>query len=222
MIDGTVGTAIAEVRSDRMRQVATRRRPITGVSEFPNLFEEPVGRSDGGPGAAADADHAGVVRWAEDFEALRDAADAYRAAHGSYPKVFLVNLGPVAAHTARATYAKNFFEVGGIEAVTSERGTAGFATPTEAVEDLAASGAAMACICSSDAVYAQSAEAFAEALTAAGVARLYLAGNPGDRREAEMAAGVHEFIGVGVDVLDVLRRAHDALGLDRTETEDVR
>ena len=28
----------------RLRQVATRQRPITGVSEFPDLFEEPVGR----------------------------------------------------------------------------------------------------------------------------------------------------------------------------------
>ena len=222
VIDGTVGAAIAEVRSQRMRQVATRQRPITGVSEFPNLFEEPVGRSGEGSGAAPGPEDAGIVRWAEDFEALRDAADAYRTAHGSYPKVFLVNLGPVAAHTARATYAKNFFEVGGIEAVTSERGTFGFATPTDAVEDLTASGAAIACICSSDAVYAESAAEFAKALTAAGVTRLYLAGNPGDRREAETAAGVHEFIGVGADVLDVLRRAHDALGLDRTKTEDVR
>mgnify|MGYP003895743305 CR=1 FL=1 len=36
--------------------------------------------------------------------------------------MFLANLGSVATHTARASWAKNFFEAGGIEAVTSDRG----------------------------------------------------------------------------------------------------
>ena len=33
------------------------------------------------------------------------------------PTVFLVKLGPVSHHTARAAYSKNFFEAGGFEAV---------------------------------------------------------------------------------------------------------
>ena len=155
-----------------------------------------------------------VVRWAEPFEALRDAAD--RAPER--PSVFLVNLGPVAVHTARATFAKNFFEAGGLATVTSTRGsTDGFADPAEAVADL--DGATVACLCSSDDRYAEQAEAFALALKAAGVTRLYLAGNPGDRRDAETAAGVDEFVHLGVDVLDALTRAHAALGLPTTTGE---
>ena len=50
------------------------------------------------------------------------------------------------------------------------------------------------------------------ALAAAGLTNIYLAGNPGERREAELAAGVTEFVHVGVDVLDVLQRAHDHIG----------
>ena len=36
---------------------------------------------------------------------------------GARPKIFLANLGTLAEFTARATFAKNFFEAGGIEAV---------------------------------------------------------------------------------------------------------
>ena len=73
-------------------------------------------------------------------------------------------------------------------------------------------GRHLVCLCSSDAVYAERAVEFARALSAAGLSPLYLAGNPGDRRDEETAAGVTEFVHLGVDVLDVLGRAHEAIG----------
>ena len=39
---------------------------------------------------------------------------------GARPKIFLANLGTPAEFTARASFAKNFFEAGGIEAVGGE------------------------------------------------------------------------------------------------------
>jgi len=42
---------------------------------------------------------------------------------------------------------------------------------------------------------------------------VYLAGAPGDDRERLTDAGVDEFIHIGVDVLDVLRRAQEACGV---------
>jgi methylmalonyl-CoA mutase len=59
-------------------------------------------------------------------------------------------------------------------------------------------------LCSSDAVYERDAEAAAAALRAVGCSRLYLAGNPRDQRDRYLAAGVDEFIHVGVNVLDTL------------------
>ena len=227
LLDGSLAARITDVRTARLARVATRRSPITGVSEFPDLAEEPSPIAappgsvvQGHGGSSAVAPQNGVqpllvpVRWAEQFESLRDAADAARAA-GSPPTVFLANLGPVAVHTARATFAKNLFEAGGIRSVTSDRGASvGFATPAEVVQDFTASGARLVCICSSDAVYAESARAVAAALTEAGAGRVYLAGNPGDRREVEQAAGVDEFVHVGVDVLAVLAEAHRVLGIE--------
>lgn len=219
LLDGSLGARIAEVRDARLARVATRRAPITGVSEYPNLDE------DRPPPLPDPSDSTGPmeepllvpVRWAERFEALRDRADAARAG-GDDPTVFLANLGPVAVHTARATFAKNLFEAGGLRATTSERGAGeGFADADAAAADFVASGARLVCICSSDATYAEQACATAQALTAAGAAVVYLAGDPGGRRAAEEAAGVDEFVHVGVDVLSVLQRAHAALGITGEE-----
>jgi methylmalonyl-CoA mutase len=124
------------------------------------------------------------------------------AQSGTRPKVFLANLGKLADFTARASFAKNFFEVGGIEAVTSD----GFASRDEMAAAFKASGAKLACLCSSDTVYAGEAVDAARALTAAG-ARVLLAGRPGEHERAQRAAGVEGFIFVGCDVLATLHSA---------------
>lgn len=222
LLDGSLGARIVDVRDARLARVATRRAPITGVSEFPNLGEDPPPPPlhDAQLHDDPDADPILVpVRWAERFEALRDRADAARAG-GHEPTVFLANLGPVATHTARATFAKNFFEAGGLKATTSDQGAStGFTSADEAVGAFTDSGAELVCICSSDGLYEQLAQAVATALAAAGARRVYLAGNPGDRRAAETAAGVDEFVHVGVDVLASLERAHQILGQTQADAE---
>jgi len=60
------------------------------------------------------------IRLAEPFEALRDASDRMCARTGARPKIFLANLGGPADFTARATFAKNFFAAGGIEAAGND------------------------------------------------------------------------------------------------------
>ena len=86
------------------------------------------------------------IRLAEPFEALRDASDRVRGRTGARPEIFLANLGTPADFTARATFARNFFAAGGIEAA----GNDGFATRDAMIEAFKASGAKLACLCSSD------------------------------------------------------------------------
>lgn len=148
-------------------------------------------------------------RHAESFEVLRDAADAHKAATGAWPVVFLANLGRVAQHTARATYAKNFFEAGGIQAL----GNSGFKDAESCVQAFKDSNARIAVLCGGDAQYEEHAETFARALKDAGVKILFLAGNPGDKREIYAAAGVDTFISVGCDVLAILRSTLADLGV---------
>jgi methylmalonyl-CoA mutase len=74
------------------------------------------------------------------------------------------------------------------------------------------SGAPLACICSSDAVYASEAANAAQALTQAGAKHIYLAGRPGDLEAALKAAGVQDYIYMGCDMLATLQAAHAMLG----------
>jgi len=73
------------------------------------------------------------------------------------------------------------------------------------------SDATLACLCSSDKVYAAEAADAARALKSAG-ARLYIAGRPGEQEAALKAAGIEEFLYAGCDALATLKAAHDMLG----------
>jgi methylmalonyl-CoA mutase len=139
--------------------------------------------------------------FARPFEELRDASDAWEARHGQRPRVFLANLGPVSHHTARATYAKNFFEAGGFEVI----GNDGFRDPEAAARAFAASGATVAVLCSSDKLYPELVPQIAPKLKAAGARAVVLAGNPGANEAAWRAAGVDRFIFIKCDVLATLR-----------------
>ncbi|MBA5779084.1 methylmalonyl-CoA mutase [Stappia sp. F7233] len=144
-------------------------------------------------------------RDSEPFEVLRDAADeAVRR-----PTVFLATLGALSQFTARATWTKNFFETGGIEAVGGDV----YGDLDAALAGWKASGASLVCLCSSDAVYATQGEEAAERFAAGGAAGLYLAGRPKDLMPALAAAGVATFVYEGCDALHVLRTAHQRLGL---------
>ena len=146
---------------------------------------------------------------AEGFERLRDAAAAFAEKTGRLPQIFLANLGPIAKHTGRATYAKNFFEAGGIQAITN----GGFTEIEPCIKAFKDSGAKIAVICSSDALYEEMVPDFAPALKAAGAETLYLAGAPGDKKDAYDAAGINDYIHMGCEVLGKLTEQLVRLGV---------
>ncbi len=199
---GLIQGEIAKVAAERGKAAARRKEPLTGASEFPDIHEKPVTVLAPAPAPEKAGDKAlAPHRLAEPFEALRDRAEAA----ARRPKVFLANLGPIAAFTARATFAKNFFEAGGIEAL----GNDGFDSPAALAEAFKASDAKLAAICSSDALYGESGVEAAKALKQAG-ATVYLAGRPGELEGALREAGVTDFVFVGGDLLAVLGAALDA------------
>jgi methylmalonyl-CoA mutase len=166
---GLLAARVAAVRATREKAVATRRTPITGVSEFPDLAEKPVERA---PRPTAPNGGLPVYRPAAPFEAYRDRSDAVAAATGARPTAFLATLGPLAGYSTRASFARNLLAAGGIDAVE--------AGPTESAEAVAAaweqSRVPVAVLCSSDALYAERGEATAAALRAAGARRILVAG----------------------------------------------
>jgi methylmalonyl-CoA mutase len=202
---------VAATRAAREANIAKRRDVLTGASEFPNLHERDVDVLDVKPivlpsygEAKYKFDPLPPMRLAAPFEALRDKSDAMLKKTGKRPKVFLANLGSAADFTARATFAKSFFEAGGIEAVENE----GFADPASLAAAFKASGAALACLCSTDKAYGSHAVAAAEALRAAGARHIYLAGRPGEQEASYRGAGIGDFVFAGGDALATLREAY--------------
>lgn len=193
LASGALAARLAETWEKRSKRLATRRDPITGVSEFPNLTEKAVIRE---PVESIVEGGLPRHRYAEAFEALRDRSDA----HPTRPRVFLATLGPVAAHTARASFAANLFQAGGIEAVNP-------GAPDDVVAEFRSSGTKIACLCGSNSSYAEKAAEIATALKEAGATTVLLAGKPGDYRD------VTGYLYAGCDALEVLSGTLNELGV---------
>jgi methylmalonyl-CoA mutase len=183
LADGSMRARIDETVARREEEVARRRRPLTGVTEFPHLAEvlperepdETVGR---------------VRRYGASFEALRD--------DPATTPVFLATMGSVAAHTARATFASNLLAAGGI--------AVDVAGPTATADELVAAydGQPVVCLAGSDPTYAEWAPAAITALRDAGARWVILAGKPDD-------LDVDDSCAMGVDALAFLNRTREHL-----------
>ncbi|RBY89869.1 methylmalonyl-CoA mutase subunit beta [Blastococcus sp. TF02A-26] len=197
LADGLVRDRLSAAWEDRRKRLAKRSDAITGVSEFPNLTEKLPQRRP-----AADVLPSGPgglprVRAAQDFEELRDRADAAQSGGATRPRVYLATIGPEARHTARASFAANLFQAGGLETPAAD-GASG----------LAEAGTTVACICGTDKDYAESAAALAADLRAAGATAVWLAGKP-----SLDVDGVDGYVYAGCDALETLRTAHEQLGV---------
>ncbi|MBD8868658.1 methylmalonyl-CoA mutase family protein [Nocardioides donggukensis] len=183
LADGSVRTRVEEVSARRESEIAHRTRPLTGISEFPHLGETLPERA---PWPVEDR----VRRYGASFEALRD-DPADRA-------VFLATMGPVAAHTARATYATNLLAAGGV-AVEA-------AGPTDGADAVLAAydGQPVVCLAGTDATYAEWGAELVAALRAAGARHVVLAGRPRDLEVDDSCA-------VGVDALRFLHTTREKL-----------
>ena len=208
---GVFQAGVAEAAALRAKNVARAKDKLIGANQFPDIHEgaldvlapyDAAAETVEPPTGARKSAPLAPRRLAEPFERLRDESDVRLAELGDRPKIFLANLGPVAAFTARANFAKNFFEAGGVEAVFGPETE----STTELVDAYRECGAKLACLCSSDRIYGDSAETAALALKGAG-AGLYLAGRPGELEERLRHAGVTEFIYAGCDMHGALRRA---------------
>ncbi|TDD28568.1 methylmalonyl-CoA mutase [Actinomadura sp. KC06] len=189
---GLVADRIAATWARRREDIARRKAPLTGVSEFPDLAEPLPERA---PAPRPPGGGLPVVTYAQDFEALRDRSDAHAEATGARPRVFLATLGPVAVHTARASFAANLFQAGGIETVSG---------PPEEFE---ASGTSVACLCSSDKMYEEQAAEAARVLRQAGAMKVWLAGKG-------TYEGVDAGVYAGCDAIGVLETALRDLGVN--------
>ncbi|QLL09604.1 methylmalonyl-CoA mutase small subunit [Mycobacterium vicinigordonae] len=194
-----------ELAAKRADDIAHRRIAITGINEFPNLAEAPL------PQGASMGRAGQVVRYAAEFEALRDRSDAYLAEHEARPQVLLLPLGPLAEHNIRTTFASNLLASGGIEAVNP--GTvdaAGVAQAVEAANSAAANSAKVAVVCGTDKRYAEEVSAVVQSARDAGIERIYLAGP--EKAVAEAEHRPDEFLTMKINAVQTLSDLLTRLG----------
>jgi methylmalonyl-CoA mutase len=180
---GPLRERVEAIAAEREAQVAKRKRPITGISEFPSLHESLPERRPYAEGRPS------VLAYAQAFEALRD--------EPATEPIFLATLGTVAAHTARATFASNLFAAGGIDVVNEGR--------HDDVDAVLAHyrGERVVCLTGTDDAYAEWGTALAAALRESGAQHVIVAGKPLD--------GADDNCAMGLDALDFLHRTREKL-----------
>ena len=216
---GSLQDRIGKAQDARERALALGRIELTGTSAFPRLDADGV-TARAWP-AVAPAELNGerarplvVRRLAEPFERLRDAADAVVQRTGKRPRVFLAGLGDPSDFAARSGWVRNVLAAGGIAATfAAGDDESGFHDTAQLGSAFAASGLAVACLCTSDQVYAERGEAAAAVLKQAGASHVYVAGRPKAQEALLVAAGVDAFIDAGCHRIEVLTQLHAALGI---------
>jgi len=196
---GFIAEHIATLADKNKQAIATRAKPILGVSAFPNLAENVLHpRAIYGAGALAEA------RPAHAFETLRLVAEAAP----TRPKVFLATIGKQAQFLPRAHFAVDLFAAGGIECIMGAGGT----DISAIVEEFAHAKTQFAVLCGTDDAYQTYAADLVQALRKAGASPIWLTGQ-------EAFADIDNYIFPICDALALLKQAHAVLGLGDNQQE---
>ena len=152
-----------------------------------------------------------IHRADEQYRKLRERTEIYKEQTGKNLEIFLVNMGPIPQHKARADFVSGFLEVGAFEMLKND----GFKTVEEAVSATIQSGASVAVICSTDATYPELVPALAKGIKELRPAiTLFLAGlPPADLQEIYKEAGVDDFIHVRANCYQILLKLQKERGM---------
>ncbi len=151
-----------------------------------------------------------IHRASATFEQLRRTTEAWTAKTGKAPQIFMINMGPIPQHKARADFSTGFVNVGAFDTISNK----GFASVDEAAEAALASGAKAAIICSTDADYPEIVPPLLEKIKAAQPdMMMILAGYPKEHIDAFKQAGIDEFIHIRANALEILQKLQKHLGV---------
>lgn len=183
---GLVADHLEQAYGRRAAELASRKRPLTGVSEFPKLDEERLER-EVRPVAPEIEGALPQRRDSEVFEALRVLAEESGA-----PRVPVVVLGPLKDHTARLGFVRNLLGVAGLGVATM--------TPEEIAQRCAEDPIMM--VAGASGGYAEHGPAAVAALRERGVQHVVAAGR--DAEWGESAAVVDEYVNVATNTVEFL------------------
>ncbi len=177
----------AEARAAKEKAVASRRRTLVGVNNYPDTAESALHEAD----ALASAGW----RMASAIEAIRLRTERHAARTGKRPRVLLLKSGDLKMKMARATFCQNFFGCGGFEIVEAEE-----LAPADLVV-----------LCSSDPEYVE----LAAAVCPQAKAPVVVAGNPKEQIEQLNSLGVAGYVHVLSNLVETLTLWQDKLEVEK-------
>jgi methylmalonyl-CoA mutase len=184
---------VAQSLAAREKAVETRRRVFVGTNQYANATETALNRIDA-------ARMSTQQRGTHAFEELRLRTER----SGKIPHILLCEIGDAKMRAARATFAANFFACAGFQ-ISAKR--------FKSVDEILTNEADVIVLCSSDSEYAALAAEILPKLKAAGrTTPVIVAGNPENAAELT-AAGIGDFIHVRSNLLEVLARWQQRLGI---------
>jgi methylmalonyl-CoA mutase len=144
-----------------------------------------------------------ALRFAEDFEKLRDNSNIYKEKNGAYPSITLFNFGELSEYKPRNDFAGEYLAIGGFEI----KSTPAFSTPSDAMKYLLENPSNIITICSSDEKYVKIVPEFAQMVKKfKPLTYIILAGYPKEQIELYKQLGVDDFIYLNSDVYETLLR----------------
>lgn len=177
---------VSASRAAKEKALATRRKVLVGINNYPDLEETAL---DGA------TDLAGAEwRMARAFEEIRLRTERHAKDTGRAPRVLLLKRGDLKMRMARATFCLNFFGCAGFDVVES---------------DQLDSNADLIVLCSSDAEY----PALAQEIVSQVKVPVIVAGNPKESLDALKATGVAGFVHVMSNHVETLTEWQDKLGV---------
>ncbi|HWG20909.1 MAG TPA: methylmalonyl-CoA mutase family protein [Terracidiphilus sp.] len=195
---GTIERTLQQRMQARERDVASRRRVLTGTNRFADATERALSRVE-----PAKTD--GRRRAGEWFERLRLRTERHAMWTGGKPRILLAEIGDAKMRAARSQFAADFLACAGLE-TQAER----FAN----AEEIAARDAELIVLCSSDAEYLALATELRSCLKARGKATpVMVAGNP--ETAAQLGElGVAQFIHLRSNALEALAEFEQRMGIE--------
>lgn len=204
LADGKVAEELKPINAERAKRLATRKQPITAISEYPKLGARTV---EAKPFPVV-PERKGLA-WHRDAEVFEGLVDRSTKATDK-PKVFLACLGTRRDFGAREGFSAPMWHIAGIETPEVDGGSV-----EDVVKAFKDSGTTVVDLCSNKKTYAEQGLAAAKALREAGAKKVYLSGAfkefGDDAAEAEKAFDGR--VAMGMDVVETLSAALDTLGV---------
>lgn len=210
--NGNIQAEIKQTADNQIKDYHTRKLGIIGTNKYPLLNEktpedymefEYNEENQSEQNNELNIEQLKALRFAEDFEKLRDNSNAYKEKNGAYPSITLFNFGELSEYKPRNDFAGEYLAIGGFEI----KSTPTFSTSSDAMKYLLENPSNIITICSSDEKYVKIVPEFAQMVKKfKPLTYIILAGYPKEQIELYKQFGVDDFIYLNSDVYETLLR----------------